>query len=415
MSHWRQVNLASVLMITASSLSAKPNATSCSKLTDLKLPHTTVTVARIVPAGGFTMPPDSSPPASDFFTAFKELRAFCRVEGVVQPSTDSHIEFEVWLPQSDWNGKYEGAGNGGFGGSINYYRLAEAINADYVGSSTDTGHKGTSGEIRWATGHREKIIDFDYRAIHETAEIAKAIISALYGKPATRSYFSSCSNGGRQALMEAQRFPEDYDGILAGAPWNPGTMSSSAPGVRATNGTKALNLNATNPDLKSFEQRGGKLIIFHGEYDGPTRTIKYYESVESTLGAENTDKFVQLYVVPGMGHCEGGSIAGDFGQRLVPHDDPHHSILIALEQWVERGITPDKIIATKYNTDGVRESGIVRTRPICPYPQIAVYSGLGSVDSAVSYSCAVPPMKQTPDYCTDASIHPGRASLSDLN
>jgi tannase/feruloyl esterase len=387
MSNWRYAILVSAMIFAASSVSAIPSPTSCSQLSDLKLPHTTITSAHIVRTGEFTLPPDSSPPSSDFFTAFKKLRAFCRVEGVSQPTSDSHIEFEVWLPGSDWNGKYEGAGNGGFGGSMNYYRLAEAINASYVGSSTDTGHKGTSGEVSWAMGHPEKIIDFDYRAIHETTEIAKAIISAFYGEPATRSYFSSCSNGGRQGLMEAQRYPLDYDGILAGAPWNPGTISSSSSDVSTGNDKNAVNLNATNPNLESFEQHGGKLIIYHGENDGPTQTIQYYESVVSTFGAERTNKFVQLYVVPGMGHCGGGSLPGYFGQRLNPQDDPQHSIIIALEQWVEQGIVPRKIIATEYKVDGVRESGTVRTRPICPYPQIAIFSGPGSADDAVNYAC----------------------------
>jgi len=393
MSYWRELIFPAAMLLAAGSASATPTATSCTHLVNLKLPHTTITSARLVRAGKFVLPPDSSPPSSDFFTAFDKLRSFCRVEGISQPSSDSQIEFEVWLPQADWNGKYEGAGNGGFGGSINFYRLAEAVNAGYAGSSTDTGHKGTSGEVNWATGHREKIIDFGYRAIHETAEITKAIISAYYGKPPTRSYFSSCSNGGRQGLMEAQRYPDDYDGILAGAPTNPGVLSSSASGVRATNDKTAVNLNASNPNLKPFEQRGGKLIIFHGENDGPLLTIKYYENVVSTLDAEHTNKFIQLYVVPGMGHCEGGPIAGDFGQRLSPKDDPQHSILVALEQWVERGTAPENIIATKYKIDGVRESGVVRTRPICPYPQTATFSGSGSADEAVNYSCTAPRKK----------------------
>ena len=392
-SHWRGIILVSALLITAGSLSAFPNAASCSRLVKLNLPHTSVTSAQYVAVGGFSLPPASPPPSSDFFKAFNKLPAFCRVEGVIRPTNDSNIDFEVWLPESDWNGKYEGAGNGGFGGSINYYRLAEAVNAGYAGSSTDTGHTGTSGEVSWATGHREKIIDFDYRAIHLTAETAKSIISAFYGKPATRSYFSSCSNGGRQGLMEAQRYPKDYDGILAGAPSNPGTLSSSLLGVRATNDESVLNLNASNSNLKPFGQRGGKLIIFHGEYDGPVQTIKYYESVVSTLGLVTANNFLQLYIVPGMGHCEGGTIAGDFGQRLAPQDDPEHSILMALEQWVERGVAPEKIIATKYKIDGVRESGTVRTRPICPYPQIATYSGVGSVDDAHNYSCTIPPKR----------------------
>ena len=287
MSNWRHAIFASALIFAASSVSAIPSPTSCSQLIDLKLPYTTVTSAQIVRAGGFTLPPDSSPPSSDFFTAFSSLRAFCRVEGVIQPTSDSHIEFEVWLPASDWNGKYEGAGNGGFGGSINYYRLAEAVNAGYVGSSTDTRHKGMSGEVNWATGHRDKIINFGYRAIHETAENAKAIISAFYGKPPTKSYFSSCSNGGRQGLIEVQRYPQDYDGILAGAPRGSGTLSSSRAGVRAQNDKTAVSLNVSDPNLKSFEQRGGKLILFDGEYDGPLQTIKYYESVASSANVQS--------------------------------------------------------------------------------------------------------------------------------
>lgn len=390
MNYWRQLIFLSAILIGASSTFGASSGTSCTKLADLKLPHATITSTRIVHAGEFTLPSDAPPPPSDFFKAFDKMQAFCRVEGVSQPTSDSHIEIEVWLPESGWNGKYEGAGNGGFSGSINYYRLAEAINAGYVGSSTDTGHRGTSGEIDWATGHPEKIIDFDYRAIHETAEIAKAIISAFYGKPPVRSYFSSCSNGGRQGLMEAQRYPEDYDGILAGAPWSPGTISSSSSDVSAATDKIAVNLNATNPNLKSFEQRGGKLIIYHGENDGPTLTIQYYESVVSTFGAERANKFVQLYVVPGMGHCGGGSLPGYFGQRLNPQDDPRHSIIIALEQWVEQGIVPRKIIATEYKVDGVPESGITQTRPLCLFPSVATYGGSGSPTDAANYSCVLP-------------------------
>jgi len=390
MSYCRQLIFSSAILISSGSAFGIPSATPCTRLADLKLPRTTIARAQIVRPGEFKLPSDSPPAPSDFFTAFDKMQSFCRVQGVSQPSSDSHIEFEVWLPESSWNGKYEGAGNGGFGGSMNYYRLAEAINAGYVGSSTDTGHTGTSGEVNWVTGHPEKIIDFDYRAIHETAEITKAVISAFYGRPTARSYFSSCSNGGRQGLMEAQRYPDDYDGILAGAPWNPGTVSSSPSGVRAANDKTAVNLNARNPNLKPFEQHGGKLIIFHGENDGPAPTINYYESILRTFGAERTSKFVQLYVVPGMGHCGGGEIAGDFGQRLNPHDDPQHSILMALEKWVEQGIAPQNIIATKYNTDEVPESGIIQTRPLCPFPSMATYRGSGILTDAANYSCALP-------------------------
>ena len=128
--------------------------------------------------------------------------------------------FEVWLPSSGWNGKYQGTGNGGFAGSIGYSALAGALSAGYATSSTDTGHEAANTDARWALGHPEKIVDYGYRAIHETAEKSKAIIQAFYGDSPKHSYFNGCSNGGRQALMEAQRYPADYDGIVAGAPAN---------------------------------------------------------------------------------------------------------------------------------------------------------------------------------------------------
>ncbi len=140
--------------------------------------------------------------------------------GVIKPTGDSDIQFEVWLPSSGWNGKFQGVGNGGFAGSINYEGMESAVAHGYATASTDTGHQAGGTSAAWALGHPEKIIDFGYRAIHETAVMAKTIIRAFYGDGPRHSYFSSCSNGGRQALMEAQRYPEDYDGIIAGAPAN---------------------------------------------------------------------------------------------------------------------------------------------------------------------------------------------------
>jgi hypothetical protein len=148
-------------------------------------------------------------------------KPFCRVEGVVKPSADSDIKFEVWLPpDSAWNGKYQGIGNGGFAGSLIFRSMDRSLEAGYAVSGTDTGHSGGPLDAAWALGHPEKIVDFGWRAIHETAAASKAIIEAYYGKPAAHAYFSGCSNGGREALMEAQRFPRDYDGIVAGAPAN---------------------------------------------------------------------------------------------------------------------------------------------------------------------------------------------------
>ena len=202
------------------------SATSCADLKSLSLGDATITKVQSVAAGPFAIPADPGARAESI-----TLPAFCRVQGVIEPAKDSHIEFEVWLPASaegsgaagsGWNGKYQGVGNGAFAGSIEYVgeggALASALKAGYAASSTDTGHHADGFDARWALGHPDKVVDYGYRAIHETAEKAKIIVRAFYGEPAKHSYFSSCSNGGRQALMEAQRFPTDYDGIIAGAP-----------------------------------------------------------------------------------------------------------------------------------------------------------------------------------------------------
>jgi feruloyl esterase len=136
----------------------------------------------------------------------------------LKPTSDSDIKIEVWLPASGWNGKYQGVGNPGWAGTINYPELAQALRTGFAASSTDTGH--ASGGGSFALGHPEKLIDFGYRSEHEMTVKAKAIIAAFYGNAPRHSYFVGCSSGGRQALMEAQRFPNDYDGIVAGAPTN---------------------------------------------------------------------------------------------------------------------------------------------------------------------------------------------------
>ena len=151
---------------------------------------------------------------------YKRLPAFCRVIAEDKPTPDSDIKIEVWLPTSGWNGKFRGQGNGGFAGEIDYRTLGLAVVQGYASAATDTGHAAEGTNATWALGHPEKIIDFAYRAIHEMTVIGKATIKAFYGDAAQHSYFANCSNGGRQALMEAQRYPEDYDGILAGAPAN---------------------------------------------------------------------------------------------------------------------------------------------------------------------------------------------------
>lgn len=193
----------------ASTTGATRPARSCESLAGLLLPQTTISGAAPVGTGSFT------PPAGE---AIAGLPAFCRVTGVIRPSTDSQIGFEVWLPAAGWNRKLQGVGNGGFAGSITYDGLARAVSHGYAAASTDTGHQGGGTDARWALGHPEKIVDFGYRGIHEMTVKAKAVVEAFYGEAPRRSYFASCSNGGRQALMEAQRYPADYDGIVSAAP-----------------------------------------------------------------------------------------------------------------------------------------------------------------------------------------------------
>src|SRR5260370_4695865 len=120
------------------------------------------------------------------------------------------------MPASGWNGKFRGQGNGGFAGEIDYRALGLAILQGYASASTDTGHAAGGVDATWALGHPEKIIDFAYRAIHEMSLLSKATVKAFYGDAPKHSYFANCSNGGRQALMEAHRYPEEYDGILTG-------------------------------------------------------------------------------------------------------------------------------------------------------------------------------------------------------
>jgi Tannase and feruloyl esterase len=146
---------------------------------------------------------------------------FCRVQAALKSSPDSDVTLEVWLPpEAAWNGKYEGVGNGGFAGSLIYNAMEWALEAGYAVSGTDTGHAGGPLDAGWALGHPEKIVDFGWRAIHDTAQVSKAIVETYYAKPPAHAYFTGCSDGGREALMEAQRFPKDYDGIVAGAPAN---------------------------------------------------------------------------------------------------------------------------------------------------------------------------------------------------
>jgi feruloyl esterase len=178
----------------------------CSSLSALGLPHTTITSAVAVPEG--TIPSVGLVPAR------------CEVKAIARPTKDSEILLRVWLPVSGWNGKYLQLGSGGWAGSIDATAAVDPLRRGYAVAATDDGHASASPGASWAVGHPEKLIDFGYRAVHETSLQAKAVVRAFFGRDAERSYFNGCSDGGREALMEAQRYPEDFDGIIAGAPAN---------------------------------------------------------------------------------------------------------------------------------------------------------------------------------------------------
>jgi hypothetical protein len=199
-----------VLLFAATTAVSVDRAT-CESLQSLSLPETTILSATLVPAGPFT---PAVTPITQKPQTFQIPVEACRVIGVVKPQ----VNFEVWMPASNWNGKFQGVGGGGFAGVISYGAMMTALRRGYATASTDTGHNTPGGS--WALGHPELIVDFAYRAIHEMTVKSKEIVKTFYGNAPARSYFVGCSTGGRQGLMEAQRFPADYDGIVAGAPAN---------------------------------------------------------------------------------------------------------------------------------------------------------------------------------------------------
>ena len=351
-------------------------ASDCAALASHELPRVHISAAQLVPAQ-----PD--------------VPEFCRVQGEARPTADSQIGFELWLPASGWSGRYYQLGSGGFGGSIHQPALAAELRRGNAVAATDTGHRASAFDASWALNHPEKIVDYGYRSLQETSRAAKELVQAYYGRPARYKYFTGCSNGGRQALMAAQRFPEDWDGILAGAPaldwthqlttfaakpagdvrlqltfaeqffrymvhddpsWTLGQFDGQrdvdiARTRRVGNQTLSRVLDATDPDLTRFERRRGKLLMYFGWADdliSPRMGVDYYERVLARMrGAERTQAFFRLFMVPGMGHCQGGTEPHAFGQAYVApglRDDPEHDIRRALEAWVEQGQAPERIV-----------------------------------------------------------------------
>ena len=216
----------------------------CEALAQVPLADGTLVSAEAVQAGAFVPPgPTNASAASVFGT----LPAFCRVTARLTPTPDSDIRIEVWLPRSGWNRKMQAAGNGGLGGTVPYAALAAAVRAGYAAAGTDTGHVG--GNADFVPGHPEKLVDFAYRAIHAMTVSAKAVVTAHYDARPVKSYFSSCSTGGRQGLVEAQRYPEDFDGIVAGdASWD------------------QMRLYAARVALNIFVNRDAAAVIPPGKY-----------------------------------------------------------------------------------------------------------------------------------------------------
>ncbi|MFD2329873.1 tannase/feruloyl esterase family alpha/beta hydrolase [Cohnella sp. GCM10020058] len=175
---------------------------------DFDMEGCTITSVQIVTEGSFTYSNSGT---------ITDLPAFCRIAVQIKPTPSSNIRVEVWLPQQNWNGRFLGTGNGGSAGSIAYGSLAFGLRRGYATANTDL---GTSPHVDSAIGQPERWADFGYRATHEMTVVAKELIELYYRRPASYAYFTGCSTGGQQALMEAQRYPEDYNGILAGAPAN---------------------------------------------------------------------------------------------------------------------------------------------------------------------------------------------------
>ncbi|HUR32531.1 MAG TPA: tannase/feruloyl esterase family alpha/beta hydrolase [Vicinamibacterales bacterium] len=501
--------LAALALPATTPSGATAAGTTCEDLRTFTLRGGRVDSAQTIAAGAF-QPPGARGGSTG--AVYRDLPSFCRVALTLTPSADSDIKVEVWLPASGWNRKLQAVGNGGWAGTISYSALAAAVAEGYASVSTDTGH-ATEG-ARFAYRHPEKFIDYAYRSEHEMTVAAKAVIAQHYGSAPARSYFNGCSTGGRQALVEASRYPEDFDGIIAGAAANPkahldawriwmaqtmfasaesvvpaakqrvlhdavlaqcdaldgaadgllenptrcsfdpGTIQCKAgdePGCLTAAQVKTVRtimsppkhangqvvfptyepgtelgwgrllagpgaydtatdqykyvvfdnpewdwrtfdldrdtakadmagdgvLAAVNPNLTPFAQRGGKLLTYHGFADNsiaPQASINFYKSAQAaTTAPASSPDWLRLFMVPGMGHCSGGDGPDTFDS------------VAALEAWVERGTPPAQIIASK-----VVGGRTTRTRPLCPYPQQARYTGSGSLDEAANFACVAP-------------------------
>ena len=233
---YRAMQLASVVVVLLAPHAAL--AATCADLAQLTLPTTTITTAVAVAPGTFK---PAGPVAAATQALYARLPEFCRVAATLRPSADSDIKIEVWLPTT-WNGKFQAVGNGAWAGVIPYSSMAFAVEQGYATAGTDTGHVGNNAAF--AIGHPEKVIDLAYRSVHEMTAQAKSLINSFYGSAPQFSIWNGCSQGGRQGITAAVRYPTDFDGVIAGAPavnWmnlHAGRMAAN----RAANKTDAATI-----------------------------------------------------------------------------------------------------------------------------------------------------------------------------
>lgn len=205
-------------------------AQNCEDLQKLSLAGARVTGVQSVAPGGLSVRNVPKGTEAQVQKALARLPAFCRVMISAKPGPGSDIRIEVWLPATGGNGKLQAVGDGGLAGFIPYALMAPALAEGYATTGTDTGHVGATADFM--PGNNDKLLDFAYRSTHEMAVAAKAVIAAYYGKPPAQSYYNACSGGGRHGLTSAQRYPDDFDGIVAGAPsWNQARLDAGRIGI----------------------------------------------------------------------------------------------------------------------------------------------------------------------------------------
>ncbi len=315
---WLASLLLSSFLFAGCAISSADDA--CERLGSLKIPNITVTSAHIVAAGAFVGQPGPFSGADDA-ALYKTLPAFCRVLAEAKPTAYSDIKVEIWLPVSGWNARLLGVGNGGFAGIIDQVQLGAALKNGYAATATDTGHNGSPVEAAWAMNHPEKVIDFGHRGIHEMTLVAKAVTQAFYSKAAQHSYFAGCSDGGREALMEAQRYPEDYDGILAGAPANYWTRLLTM----AASDTQALTVDPASyiPPTKIpaiAAAVNAKCDELDGVRDGvlnDPRQCRFDPATIACKDGENTDRCLTPPQIAALNKLYAG-ISDSQGHKLFP-------------------------------------------------------------------------------------------------